>query len=46
MEDPAVQEKRGERGFSYVWQPTIDEYLGARHSQASFPKGRHSSESV
>ncbi len=38
LESRGLFEKRGEREFSYLWQPTIDEYLGARHSQASFPR--------
>jgi SAM-dependent methyltransferase len=28
-------EVRGRRGFTTAWRPTIDEYIGARHSQAA-----------
>jgi len=36
LEARGLFEKRGEERFTEVWTPTIDEYIGARHSQASF----------
>ncbi len=37
LESRGLFDKRGEQGFTGAWNPTIDEYIGARHSQASIP---------
>ena len=37
LESRGLFHRRGEKGFTDAWNPTIDEYLGARRSQASYP---------
>ena len=37
-------QRRGEKGFTDAWTPTIDEYLGACRSRASYPTNEGCSE--
>jgi len=38
LQSRGLFERRGRQGFEEAWNPTIDEYLGARRSQASYPR--------
>lgn len=44
LESRGLFRKRGEKGFTEAWNPTIDEYLGARRSQASYPRDQKQAE--
>ena len=38
LESRGLFEVRGRQGFTHAWTPTIDEYIGCRHSQAAIPR--------
>jgi SAM-dependent methyltransferase len=38
LESRGLFEVRGRQGFTRVWRPTIDEYIGCRRSQAAIPR--------
>ena len=38
LESRGLFEVRGRQGFKSEWRPTIDEYIGCRHSQAAVPR--------
>lgn len=38
LESRGLFEVRGRQSFTQVWKPTIDEYIGCRHSQAAVPR--------
>jgi len=44
LESRGLFRKRGEKGFTDVWNPTIEEYVGARRSQASYPRDPNQAE--